>query len=679
MNLPATVDVALGLVVLYLLLSTVCSIFVELVGTWKGWRRKMLLDSINRLLTGSRNSPSAEHETVKAFWDHPLVQPLVPPGREAPSYMTPGVFAAVILDLGVPKDLENQMPRTAESLQRALTTAQAHPQLRDQLQRLLGVATLLRPPGEQSDAVMPRLQNAVATWYNEAMERLTGQYKRRAQQWLFWVGLSAAVLLNADSVRVAYILSTNDGLRQAVATYAVALSSTHAATTTTTTNAGVFGGAALSTNAVAAPARGKLEAPEESDALRHELATEIRQLQRLQAMGFPVGWQFAWETDWAPLLSRPEEAEAGSFAGWLVLALLVKLSGLAVTGLAVSLGAPFWYDVLNKLVSLRGSGARPSTETKPAAGSSPETASAPSGVAAAGLTAPAPGGTSRVSAAAPAESAPLDVGTDLARPEVAFSLRKGYWLAEMSLLAYERDGDAVRRQVCQGWFLQDVKFYNDQKTTQALLLTGAGVAVLAFRGTEPKEIADWLTDSKFAPKPWDPGFGNVHEGFAGALETVFPAIRRDLESLRGSGRSLYVTGHSLGAALATLLAARLAAQQTYPVQGVYTYGSPRVGDIAFEGNYTRLLGERTFRFVNHEDLVTRVPPRSLGFRHVGSIAYLDADGRLLRDIGFWYRFLNLVANAVEDLKSELQTAVHDHSMELYRKRLKELATPTRLA
>lgn len=669
MNLPATIDVALGLVVLYLLLSTVCSIFVELVGTWKGWRRKMLLDSINRLLAGTRKAPDADHETVKAFWDHPLVQPLVPPGREAPSYMTPDVFAAVILDLGVPKDLEGQMPRSAEALQRALTTAQAHPELRDQLQRLLGVATLLRPPGEQSDVVTPRLQHAVATWYNEAMERLTGQYKRRAQQWLFWVGLSAAVLLNADSVRLAYILSTNDGLRQAVATYAVTLSA----------NTNSLAAAAPSNHAVVSPVPGNTDALRESDALRHELATEIRQLQRLQAMGFPVGWQFAWDTDWAPVLSRPELATASDFAGWWILALLVKLSGLAVTGLAVSLGAPFWYDILNKLVSLRGSGARPSTETRPVGGSSPEAPSAPSGVPAAGLTALAPVGAPRVSAAAPAETAPLDVGADLTRPEVAFSLRKAYWLAEMSLLAYERDVDTVRRQVCQGWFFQDVKFYDDQKTTQALLVTGARVAVLAFRGTEPKEIADWLTDSKFAPKPWDPGFGNVHEGFAGALETVFPAIRRELESLRGSGRSLYVTGHSLGAALATLLAARLAAQQTYPVQGVYTFGSPRVGDTTFEGNYTRLLGERTFRFVNNEDLVTRVPPRSLGLRHVGSIAYLDADGRLQRDIGFWYRFLNLVANAVEDLKSELQTAVRDHSMELYRKRLKDLATPTRLA
>lgn len=77
-------------------------------------------------------------------------------------------------------------------------------------------------------------------------------------------------------------------------------------------------------------------------------------------------------------------------------------------------------------------------------------------------------------------------------------------------------------------------------------------------------------------------------------------------------KKLYVTGHSLGGAMATICASRLSAQGMN-VEGLYTYGSPRVGDGEFVAN----LKVNHFRFVNNNDAVPKVPPQVFGYRHHG--------------------------------------------------------------
>jgi triacylglycerol lipase len=133
-------------------------------------------------------------------------------------------------------------------------------------------------------------------------------------------------------------------------------------------------------------------------------------------------------------------------------------------------------------------------------------------------------------------------------------------------------------------------------TSQAPALT-----VLAFRGTESNKPEDILTDALAASVPWKPkngGRGNVHRGFAQVYELVVNGISG---ALPPPGGELLVTGHSLGAGLATLAAADLAARR--PV--LVTFGSPRVGD----GDFKQLLASLTVhRFVDCCDLVTRIPP-----------------------------------------------------------------------
>ena len=130
-------------------------------------------------------------------------------------------------------------------------------------------------------------------------------------------------------------------------------------------------------------------------------------------------------------------------------------------------------------------------------------------------------------------------------------------------------------------------------------------------------------------------------------------------------------------ALATLMAARLAADKTCGVHSVHTFGSPRVGDRDFARNYELALGHCTYRIVNAEDLVTRVPPRVIPgkewhYDHVGQVVFFDSDGQMQISAGFWERFLNTVINAVQDFRNEIKTAINDHSMELYVRLLKRV-------
>jgi triacylglycerol lipase len=144
-----------------------------------------------------------------------------------------------------------------------------------------------------------------------------------------------------------------------------------------------------------------------------------------------------------------------------------------------------------------------------------------------------------------------------------------------------------------------------------------GFAVLAFRGTFPLSVENWLTDADapLGPAP-DAVPGRVHRGFADAFNGLLAnGMDQRLASLEG-GLDLWITGHSLGGALATLASVHLPGRPSF--RGVYTFASPRVGDPDFAGGYSLAH----FRVVNDNDIVPRVPPQELGYRHVGTRVFL---------------------------------------------------------
>lgn len=111
--------------------------------------------------------------------------------------------------------------------------------------------------------------------------------------------------------------------------------------------------------------------------------------------------------------------------------------------------------------------------------------------------------------------------------------------------------------------------------------------------------------------------GGVHNGFKSALDAVWPQISSKLGPPGDQRKDIWLTGHSLGAALAQLAALRLT-KSGYRVHRVYTFGMPRIGDKEFVADYDRQLGAQSFPHVNAQDVVTRVPPSALGFHVTAS-------------------------------------------------------------
>jgi pimeloyl-ACP methyl ester carboxylesterase len=143
--------------------------------------------------------------------------------------------------------------------------------------------------------------------------------------------------------------------------------------------------------------------------------------------------------------------------------------------------------------------------------------------------------------------------------------------------------------------------------------------VVAFRGTEPQEQSDIRQDARFWPTAWDGG-GEVHTGFAESLAL----IRREfLAALQGASGRLLLTGHSLGAAIATLAATLVPADRRGDTL-LCTFGSPRVGCEKFGDS---LAGLTHLRYAGACDLVSWVPPVELvPYRHHGILRCLDRAG-----------------------------------------------------
>ncbi len=199
-----------------------------------------------------------------------------------------------------------------------------------------------------------------------------------------------------------------------------------------------------------------------------------------------------------------------------------------------------------------------------------------------------------------------------------------WWLAEISMLAYA-DGDGfVRRQLMSAG-MSSVKMYSSpagsSDHTQAILTFNADAVIVAFRGTEPSEWKDLITDMKARQIELETG-GKVHAGFQSGLLSVWDQMKPEIERLSASGRSVWMTGHSLGAALAVL-----AAHDYQKPANVYTFGAPRIGDAGFVEHYH----QSTFRVVNNTDLVADVPP-PLWYQHVGELIYFNSQHQLCRNV-----------------------------------------------
>lgn len=158
----------------------------------------------------------------------------------------------------------------------------------------------------------------------------------------------------------------------------------------------------------------------------------------------------------------------------------------------------------------------------------------------------------------------------------------------------------------------------------AFVIRSGNVVIVSFRGTEPRNAINFLTDATVEPRAFR-SMGSVHGGFYRNLRAVWTDVAHWIQEAEQNGtlKALYLTGHSLGGAMAVLAAATIFGDERFArwrplVKGVYTFGGPMAGDAAFAQSCDERFGKILFRHVYGKDLVPRMPPLSTGrFRHSG--------------------------------------------------------------
>jgi hypothetical protein len=197
----------------------------------------------------------------------------------------------------------------------------------------------------------------------------------------------------------------------------------------------------------------------------------------------------------------------------------------------------------------------------------------------------------------------------------------GNALAWVSQLAYETDepdkiGDILElwemRLADDGIVIEEVATVLPTVSTHCFVAGGRGATIVAFAGTDPVVLANWITDFDIRR-----GKTGSAEGFNVAASAVWPRLKPLIAKAAAANGRIFVTGHSLGGALAALIALKINSETVGDVQAVYTFGMPRPGDRTLADAYNRRLGQRTYRLVHGKDLVPTVAPTSLNFLHLG--------------------------------------------------------------
>ena len=266
--------------------------------------------------------------------------------------------------------------------------------------------------------------------------------------------------------------------------------------------------------------------------------------------------------------------------------------------------------------------------------------------------------------------------------DCSFNRGNAIYLAHASDVAYNR---APVKAAMERLGLKAFAFRSKLTRTRGFLGICDTYAVLAFRGSDPVTLPNWVTDLVVQLVECKEYQGRVHHGFSSVLHRTWARIETLLEHVRD--RPLFLTGHSLGGALAVLSACRLA-RMGRPPAAIYTFGSPRVGDPAFCAGYTL----PTYRVVNRLDLVPEMPlasadkllppkprftnERILGglrkmadrvprYGHVNTFVYIDRDGVIVEDADIEPWHAHAVARAMATRGKSFLEGLTDHMIVNY--------------
>ena len=234
------------------------------------------------------------------------------------------------------------------------------------------------------------------------------------------------------------------------------------------------------------------------------------------------------------------------------------------------------------------------------------------------------------------------------------SLVQSLLFAELASVSYYDEEPARQLTECMGFTGQQ---FFDRDGAQAYLFWNDVDCVVACRGTEPNEWNDIKADANAVAVVTET-LGKVHKGFNQEVDDLWPMLE---DALVANKKTLWFTGHSLGGAMATICAGRchLSEIESMP-EALFTYGSPRVGDKRFV-NFVELDHRR---WVNNNDMVTRVPPAWMGYRHAGQEMYLNRNGDIQKMNG-WTRTVDRLRGFLRGLTQFEIDHFSDHSIDRY--------------
>jgi hypothetical protein len=284
-------DVATGLVFVYLLLSVFCTTVNEWISGILQTRSKTLMKGITGLLD---NQPFKDATFLGSFYKHPVIVGTMQDGAH-PSYLSSRAFAVALMDLVSPV---GQGSRTLDDLAKGVR------ELPDGDVKKALVALIGSAQGNLDIA-----QKNIETWFDDSMDRVSGWYKRWSQKWTIGLAVAITLVANADTLNMARRLWTDPVLRSAI--------------------------------------------------------IEQSKMRAAAPSANPSGP--------AAPLTPAEQAELGRIVGWSrtdfdasALTWLQRILGWILTSIAVSLGAPFWFDTLNRFINIRNAGKPPEKSQAPA-------------------------------------------------------------------------------------------------------------------------------------------------------------------------------------------------------------------------------------------------------------------------------------------------------------------------
>jgi triacylglycerol lipase len=233
-------------------------------------------------------------------------------------------------------------------------------------------------------------------------------------------------------------------------------------------------------------------------------------------------------------------------------------------------------------------------------------------------------------------------------------LRRSLLFAELANISYLSRAEAGLLANRVGF--PEIRFY-DRDGAQAYIFANDDDAVVTCRGTEPNDWRDVQADLDLGMAMAET-VGWVHRGFKHEVDDLWPRLE---QALVNNTRTLWFCGHSLGGAMAAICAGRcrLSYIRSNP-RALFTFGGPRVGNRRYV-NYVEI---ETYRWVNNNDIVPRVPPAWLGYRHKGQEIYLNAYGKI-RQLTHWQRLKDRWRGFVRGLREGKIDFFSDHSIRNY--------------